>query len=99
PAGPVSETNMFGVVPAPSLGRKILVAHASVLPVLVVLDPELGVGAPQGVTATCGMDVLTHAVEAFTCKRANPYSDAVALQAIRMVAEHLPAAYDDGANI
>jgi len=98
-AGTGSETNMFGVVTDPSLGRKILVAHTSVLPVLVVLDPELGVGAPQGVTATCGMDVLTHAVEAFTCKRANPYTDAVALQAIRMVAEHLPAAYDDGANI
>jgi alcohol dehydrogenase class IV len=98
-AGTGSETNMFGVVTDPGLGRKILIAHASVLPVLVVLDPQLTLGVPAAVTATTGMDVLTHAIEAFTCKRANPVTDAVALEAIRMAGAYLPKAYQDGSDL
>jgi alcohol dehydrogenase class IV len=81
-AGTGSETNMFAVITDPELGRKILIAHASVQPVAIVLDPELGVGVPPAVTASCGMDVLTHAIEALTSNRRNPYSDALALRAI-----------------
>lgn len=98
-AGTGSETNLFGVVTDPKLGRKVLVGHASVLPVQVLLDPELTLGVPPAVTATTGMDVLTHAIEAFTSSRANPFSDAIALQAISMVVTHLPVAFDDGADL
>jgi alcohol dehydrogenase len=98
-AGTGSETNMFGVVTDPALGRKILIAHSSVLPQLVLLDPELSVGAPQSVTGPCGMDVLTHAIEAFTSIRNNPYSDALALSAIEICGRHLPAAYADGTDL
>jgi alcohol dehydrogenase class IV len=63
----------------------------------VVTDPGLGV--PAAVTATTGMDVLTHAIEAFTCKRANPVTDAVALEAIRMAGAYLPKAYQDGSDL
>src|SRR5690606_36939803 len=52
-----------------------------------------------GVTATCGMDVLTHAIEAYTSSRHNPYSDGIALRAIAMVGEQLPAACNDGSNL
>ncbi len=98
-AGTGSETNMFGVVTEPSLGRKVLVGHPGLTPVAVILDPLLTVGAPPGVTATCGIDVLTHAIEALTCNRANPYSDSLALRAISMAATHLPAAFDNGADL
>ncbi len=98
-AGTGSETNMFAVITDPELGRKILIAHASVTPVHVFLDPELGLGAPRGVTATCGMDVLTHAIEAYTSSRHNPYSDGIALRAIAMVGDQLPAACNDGSNL
>jgi alcohol dehydrogenase len=98
-AGTGSETNMFGVVTDTAIGRKILVAHPSVLAQIVVLDPELTVAVPPRVTGTCGMDVLTHAVEAFTSRRANPMTDAVALQAIAMVGEYLPRAFDDGSDL
>jgi alcohol dehydrogenase len=98
-AGTGSETNMFGVITDRALGRKILIAHASVQPVAIFLDPELGVGAPREVTATCGMDVLTHAIEALTSNRGNPYSSALALRAIAITGAHLASAFDDGAEL
>lgn len=98
-AGTGSETNMFGVVTDPEKKRKVLLGHPSVLPKLILLDAELTLRVPAPVTATCGMDVLTHAIEAFTCTRANPMSDAVALRAIAMVAGYLPKAFDDGENL
>jgi alcohol dehydrogenase len=98
-AGTGSETNMFGVVTDPKLGRKVLVAHQSVLPVSVVLDPELTRDLPPVPTATCGMDVLTHAIEAFTSNRANPFADSLALRAIAMVSGSLATAVEDGKNL
>lgn len=98
-AGTGAETNMFAVITDSEKGRKLLVGHPSVHPQASILDPELSVGAPQKVTATCGMDVLTHAIESFTSNRPNPFSEAVALRAIAMVATYLPVAYDDGADV
>ncbi len=98
-AGTGSETNMFAVITDTALGRKLYVAHPSVQPRLTLLDPSLTLGLPKYPTATCGMDVLTHAIEAFTARGATPYSDAVAIGAIRMVATHLPRAYDDGSDL
>jgi alcohol dehydrogenase class IV len=69
------------------------------MPALTFLDPELGLGVPAGVTATCGMDVLTHAIEAFTTSRSNPYSDALALGAIALAARFLPVAFQDGKDL
>lgn len=98
-AGTGSETNMFGVITDPALGRKVLIAHTSTMPVATVLDPELTLGVPQKVTATCGMDVLTHAIEALTCRRNNPFADALALRAIELVGTFLPRAFDDGTDL
>lgn len=98
-AGTGSETNMFAVITDEERGRKMLIAHAGVLPVASILDPRLGVGAPRGVTAACGLDALTHALEAFVSQRGNPYSEALALQAITLVGRHLEAACADGADL
>ncbi|MEZ4375980.1 MAG: iron-containing alcohol dehydrogenase [Polyangiaceae bacterium] len=98
-SGTGAETNMFAVITDPERGRKILIGHLSVQPKASVLDPALTVGCPAAVTATCGMDVLTHAIEALTSNRPNPFSEAVALRAIAMAGHHLPIAFEDGANI
>ncbi|MCB9586726.1 MAG: iron-containing alcohol dehydrogenase [Polyangiaceae bacterium] len=98
-SGTGAETNMFAVITDPKRGRKILIGHLSVQPKASVLDPALTVGCPPAVTATCGMDVLTHAIEALTSNRPNPFSEAVALRAIAMAGHHLPVAFEDGANL
>ncbi|MDO8411430.1 MAG: iron-containing alcohol dehydrogenase [Phenylobacterium sp.] len=98
-AGTGSETNSACVITNTALGRKTYVMHPSIVPAFAVLDPELTLGLPAYPTATCGFDVLTHALEAFTSLRATPYSDAVALKAIEMVAAHLREVVADGANL
>ncbi|MEZ5763640.1 MAG: iron-containing alcohol dehydrogenase [Xanthobacteraceae bacterium] len=59
----------------------------------------LTLGLPPYATATCGFDVLTHAIEAYSSARATPYSDAIALQAIAMVVRHPPPVLTDGRDI
>jgi alcohol dehydrogenase len=98
-AGTGAETNAFGVITDVETHRKFYVGHATALPRAAVLDPELTVGLPPGPTAATGMDALTHALESFSSIRANPWSDGIALQVIRMVSSHLPRAYDDGADL
>ena len=97
-AGTGAETNAFGVVTDPAKRRKFYVGHASSLPVAAILDPELTVGLPPAVTAATGMDALTHALESYLSIRANPWSDGIALQVIRMIAIHLPRAHADGGD-
>ena len=98
-AGTGSETNLVAVITDVKAGRKIYVAHPSVQPKAAVLDPNLTLGLPPYPTATCGFDVLTHAVEAYTSRAANPYADGVAVEAIRMTWENLPLVYKDGSNL
>ncbi|MBX3128505.1 MAG: iron-containing alcohol dehydrogenase [Polyangiaceae bacterium] len=97
-AGTGSETNAFAVVTDPAQGRKVLIGHPSLLPSLVLLDPELTRGVPRIVTATTGMDALVHALEALTSSRRNPASQALALRAIALVSAHLRAVVSDGTN-
>jgi alcohol dehydrogenase len=98
-SGTASETNGGGLITRSADHRKLTFSHPDVRPKVVVLDPILTVGLPPGPTAACGMDVLTHAVEAYTSTKSNPYADAQALQAIRMTAQWLPAAVADGADV
>jgi alcohol dehydrogenase len=98
-AGTGAETNAFGVVTDVESHRKFYVGHESALPRAAVLDPALTVGLPPRQTAATGMDALTHALESYASVRANPWSDGIALQVVRMVATYLPRAYDDGADL
>lgn len=97
-AGTGSETNNACVITNTRLGRKTYLMHPSITPAVAVLDPDLTLGLPPYPTATCGFDVLTHAIEAYVSIRATPYSDAVALEAIRIVARHLRNAVHDGTD-
>ena len=88
-AGTGSETNSACVITNTRLGRKTYVVHPSITPAFSVLDPDLTVGLPTYPTATCGFDVLTHAVEAFVSVGANAYSDAIAVEAIGLSLIHI----------
>ena len=97
-AGTGAETNAFGVVTDVAAGRKFYVGHASTLPAAAILDPGLTLGLPPAATAATGMDALTHALESYLSRRANPWADGIALQVIRMVVAYLPRAFGDGAD-
>jgi alcohol dehydrogenase len=73
--------------------------HASTRPAAAVLDPALTVGLSPEATAAAGMDALTHALESYLSLHPNPWSDGLALQAVRMIAADLPRAVRDGTNL
>lgn len=98
-AGTGSETNNACVITNTRLGRKTYVMHPSITPAFAVLDADLTIGLPTYPTATCGFDVLTHAVEALVSARAGAYSDALALEAIGKVAANLRNVVQDGGNV
>ncbi len=98
-AGTGAETSALGLVTDPAGGRAFYVGHASAMPAAAILDPDLTVGLPPAVTAGCGLDALTHALESYLSLRPNPWSDGIALQVIRMVADSLPRAVMDGQDL
>ncbi|MBS0948804.1 iron-containing alcohol dehydrogenase [Weissella minor] len=71
----------------------------NLIPTVAILDPNLTVTLPKSTIAGPGMDVLTHAIEAYTVKSHNPISDTLALEAIRLVKANLPVAFNDPENI
>jgi alcohol dehydrogenase len=97
-AGTGTETNSFGVITDPAARRKFYVGGATSRPVAAILDPELTASLPPGATAATGMDALVHALESCMSRRANPWSEGIALQAIRMISAHLPRAFADGTD-
>jgi alcohol dehydrogenase class IV len=97
-AGTGAETNGFGVIDDPAAGRKVYLGDARTLPRYAVLDPELTVSAPPQVTAACGVDALSHAIESLQARSGNAYAAGLALEAVRMIAAHLPRAVRNGAD-
>ena len=97
-AGTGAETNAFGVVTDTDSQRKFYVGGATSLPAAAILDPELTVGLPPVATAATGMDAMVHALESYMSSRANPWSEGIALQAIRMISTYLPRAFADGTD-
>ncbi len=98
-AGTGAETNPFGVVTDPVAHCTFYVGHASSMPAAAILDPALTVGLPPAVTAATGLAALTHALESYLSVRPNPWSDGIALQVIRMIADNLPRACADGTDL
>lgn len=95
-AGTGSEVTRGAVITSREHLTKFTVKDARMAPRVALVDPRLTWSVPPGVTAATGIDVLTHAVEAYTCRRASPVTDALALHAIRLVARHLAAAVANG---
>lgn len=95
-AGTGSEVTRSSVITDTARQVKLTVKDPRMAPRIALVDPALTYGLPARITAATGMDVLTHAVEAYTCRRANAFSDANALHAIRLVSRYLAAAVRDG---
>jgi alcohol dehydrogenase len=98
-AGTGAEANSFGVMTDPATRRRFYVGHATTMPAAAILDPALTVSMSPAATAATGMDALTHALESYLSLRPNPWSDGLALQAIRMIAANLPRAVHDGTDL
>lgn len=97
-AGTGSEATQFTVITDSDTDEKMLCPGLSYLPVATLVDFELTMSMPPRLTADTGLDALTHAVEAYVSRRANPVSDALALGAIRQIGIHLVRAYTDPAD-
>jgi len=95
-AGTGSEVTRFTVVIDPDTRVKMLITDDKMVPRAAIVDPSLTVEAPPRVTASAGVDALTHAIEAYVSRKANPLTDTLALSAIRRLVWSLPRAYDDG---
>jgi len=98
-AGTGSEVGRSSVIKIRPTGRKTVLGAQPLMAEMAVLDPELTVGLPPDLTASTGMDVMTHAIEAFVCPVFHPMCDAIALEAIRLVRLYLPRAYSDGGDL
>ena len=98
-AGTGSEAHPFAVITHEEIGRKDYIGHPSLLPYATILDPDLTVGLPPGVTAATGVDAMTHALECLLSRNGNPFAEATAIGVIRTVAEWLPQAVADGNDL
>jgi alcohol dehydrogenase class IV len=98
-AGTGSEVGRSSVITICEVGRKAILGAQPLMAEMAILDPELTVGLPEHLTASTGMDAMTHAVEALVCPVFHPICDAIALEAIRIVWHYLPRAYSDGADL
>ena len=97
-AGTGSECTRFTVVTDTASDEKMLIAGLGALPLAAIVDYELTFGLPARTTADTGIDSLTHALEAYVSRRANPYCDALALSAMRLIGAHLRTAYAEPRN-
>lgn len=97
-AGTGSEATKFTIITDSKKNIKMLLKGDALSPDLAIIDSKFSMSAPKSVTAATGMDALTHAVEAYTSKKANPLTDTYALSAIKRIFEFLPLAYENGEN-
>ena len=96
-AGTGSEVTPFAVITDQDTGVKYPLADYELMPKMAIVDPDLMMHAPKGLTAASGIDALTHALEAFASMLATDYTDSLALQSMEMIFQYLPRAYEHGA--
>ncbi|MCY9854113.1 lactaldehyde reductase [Vibrio mediterranei] len=98
-AGTAAEMTSNSVITDEERQVKMVIIDAKQIPDLAVNDPELMLGLPSSVTASTGMDALTHAIEAYVTPGAHTLTKPTALEAIRLINKWLPVAVDDGQNL
>jgi alcohol dehydrogenase len=98
-AGTGSEVTQNAIVLVPEEDLKVGIVNSKLVPDCVILDPILTIGLPPAITATTGMDALTHAIECYTSKKANPFSDTFALKSIHLISRSIRRAYQHGKDI
>ena len=98
-AGTGSEVGRAAVILDPRDHAKKIIFHPELQPDLVLADPTLSVGLPPKLTAATGMDAFAHCFEAYCAPAYHPMADGIALEGMRLIADNLVAAYDDGTNL
>ena len=98
-AGTGSEVTPFAVITDEKTGVKYPLADYELLPKMAIVDTDLHMSAPKGLTAASGIDAVTHAVEAYASMLSTDYTDALALKALKIIFEYLPKAYDNGSDV
>ena len=97
-AGTGSEVTPFAVITDETTGVKYPLADYELLPNMAIVDADLMMTMPKGLTSASGIEVLTHALEAYASMMATDYTDSLALMAAKSVFNYLPRCYDNGAN-
>lgn len=97
-AGTGSEATKFTVITDSEKGIKMLLKGDVLVPKLAIVDSSFTVGAPKSVTSATGLDALTHAVEAYTSKKAFSMTDTLAVSAVKRIMKYLPIAYKEPDN-
>ena len=97
-AGTGSEVTPFAVITDETTGVKYPLADYELLPNMAIIDADMMMSAPKGLTSASGIDAVTHALEAYASTMATDYTDGIALRALKMIFEYLPRAYDNGPN-
>lgn len=97
-AGTGSEVTPFAVITDETTNVKYPLADYELLPKMAIIDADMMMNAPKGLTSASGIDALTHALEAYASMSATGYTDGLALQAMKSIFEYLPRAYDNGPN-
>ena len=98
-SGTGSEVTPFAVITDQETGVKYPLADYQLLPNMSIVDTDNMMSQPKGLTSASGVDVLTHALEAYASVMATDYTDGLALKAMKNVFEYLPTAYNDGGNV
>ena len=98
-AGTGSEVGRASVITNEDTHEKKIIFHPTMMPGIVISDPELTLGLPPHITATTGVDAFVHCFEAYSATSYHPMADGVALEGMRLIADALPRAYADGSNL
>ena len=97
-AGTGSEVTPFAVITDETTGTKYPLADYELMPNMAIVDSNMMMNAPKGLTSASGIDAVTHALEAYASMMATEYTDGLAKEALRNIFEYLPRAYNNGAN-
>ena len=97
-SGTGSEVTSFAVITDKEKNKKYPLADYELTPDVAIIDPDLVMSLPKSVTADTGMDVLTHAIEAYVSNMASDYTDGLAEKAVELVMQYLEKAYDNGSD-
>ena len=98
-AGTGSEVGRAGVITQLESRTKKVIFHPRMMPSVAICDPELTVGLPPKLTAATGLDAFVHCFEAYCAPGFHPLAEGIAVEGMRLVKEHLPRAYRDGADL
>ena len=97
-AGTGSEVTPFAVITDGESGVKYPLADYELMPNMAIVDADMMMNAPKGLTSASGIDAVSHALEAYASVMATDYTDGIALRSLKMIFEYLPRAYDNGPN-